>query len=82
MLAFNQKVNAGTRVNRKAHTIRPWEAFVFNLSNFSTKMGDELLGNVHPFEKFLEEAVGKTLLNRGNVLLHVLQTPAHREKME
>lgn len=45
------------------------------LSNHCTKMSDELLGNVHPFEKLLKEAVGKTLLNGGNVLLHVLQSP-------
>lgn len=40
-----------------------------------TKMSDELLGDVHPLEKFLKEAVRKALLDRGNVLLHVLQSP-------
>lgn len=44
-------------------------------SNHCTKMSDELLGDVHPFEKLLKKAVGKTLLNGGNVLLHVLQSP-------
>ena len=38
-------------------------------------MSNELLGDVHPFKKLLEEAVGKTLLNGRNVLLHVLQSP-------
>lgn len=52
------------------------------LSNHSTKMSDELLGDVHPFEKLLKEAVGKTLLNGGNVLLHVLQSPEEGRKKE
>lgn len=52
------------------------------LSNNSTKMSNELLGDVHPFEKLLEEAVGKTFLNRGNVLLHVLQSPEDGDKRE
>lgn len=43
-------------------------------------MSNELLGNVHPFEKLLKEAVGKTLLNRGDVLLHVLQSPEEDRK--
>lgn len=38
-------------------------------------MSDELLCDVHPFKKLLEKAVGETLLDRGNVLLHVLQAP-------
>lgn len=38
-------------------------------------MSDELLGDVHPLEKFLKEAVSKALLNGGNVLLHVFQPP-------
>lgn len=38
-------------------------------------MCNELLSDVHPLEKFLEESVGKSLLDGGNVLLHVLQTP-------
>lgn len=50
------------------------------LSNHSTKMRDKLLGDVHPFKKLLEETVCKTLLDRGNVLLHVLQTPKDGEK--
>lgn len=44
-------------------------------SNYRTKMSDELLGDVHPFKQLLEETIGETLLNRGNVLLHVLQAP-------
>lgn len=46
-----------------------------HLSYHVTKMSNELLGNVHPLEKFLKEAVRKALLDRGNVLLHVLQSP-------
>lgn len=38
-------------------------------------MSDELLCDVHPFKKLLEKAVSETLLDRGNVLLHVLQAP-------
>lgn len=45
-------------------------------------MSDELLRNVHPFQKLLEETVSKTLLNGGDVLLHVLQTPGDGEKSE
>lgn len=45
-------------------------------------MSDELLGDVHPFKKLLEEAVGKTLLNGGNVLLHVLQSSEEGWKRE
>lgn len=45
-------------------------------------MCDELLGDVHPFQKLLEETICKTLLDRGNVLLHVLQTPKDGEKRE
>lgn len=45
-------------------------------------MSNELLGNVHPFKELLEEAIGKTLLNRGNVLLHVLQTPEDEVKIK
>jgi len=45
-------------------------------------MSNELLGDVHPFKKLLEEAVGETLLNGGNVLLHVLQSPEDGEKRE
>lgn len=52
------------------------------LSNHSTKMSDKLLGDVHPFEKLLKEAVGKTLLNGGNVLLHVLHSPEEGRKKE
>lgn len=50
------------------------------LSNRSTKMSDELLGDVHPLEKFLKEAVSKALLNGGNVLLHVFQPPKEVKK--
>lgn len=46
-----------------------------HLSYHITKMSDELLGDVHPFEKFLKEAVCKALLDRGNILLHVLHPP-------
>lgn len=60
----------------------PERSLYLSLSNYSTKMSDELLGDVHPFEKLLEEAVSKTLLNGGNVLLHVLQTPADGEKSD
>lgn len=41
-------------------------------TNHCTEMSNELLGDVHPFEKLLEESVGKALLDGGNVLLHVL----------
>lgn len=43
-------------------------------------MSNELLGDVHPFKKLLEEAIGKALLNGGNVLLHVLQAPEDGEE--
>lgn len=49
-------------------------------SYHSTEMSNELLSDVHPFKKLLEEAIGKTLLNGGNVLLHVLQTPEDGDK--
>lgn len=45
-------------------------------------MSNELLGDVHPFKKLLEETIGKTLLNGGNVLLHVLHSPEDGEKRE
>lgn len=48
----------------------------------STKMSNELLGNFHPFEKLLKETIGKTLLNGGDVLLHVLKTPEDGGKMD
>lgn len=51
------------------------------LWNHVTKVSNELLGNVHPFEKLLKEAVGKTLLNGGDVLLHVLQSPEEDRKV-
>lgn len=38
-------------------------------------MSDKLLSDVHPLEKLLEESVGEPLLDGGDVLLHVLQTP-------
>lgn len=44
-------------------------------SKVFTEVSDELLGNVHPFEKLLKEAVSEALLNRGNILLHVLHSP-------
>lgn len=47
---------------------------------FRTQVSDELLGNVHPLEELLQEAVGKTLLNGGDVLLHVLQPPEERRR--
>lgn len=53
-----------------------------HLSNPSTKMSDELLGDVHPLEKFLKEAVSKALLNGGNVLLHVFQPPEEVSKRQ
>lgn len=45
------------------------------VTSFRTKVSDELLGYVHPLEELLKEAVGETLLNGGDVLLHVLQPP-------
>lgn len=43
-------------------------------------MSDELLGNVHPLEELLKEAIGKTLLNGGDVLLHVLHPPEEQRR--
>lgn len=56
-----------------------WAMFIKILWSHSTKMSDELLGDVHPLQEFLEETVGKTLLDGGNILLHVLQTPEDGE---
>lgn len=49
-------------------------------NRFRTKVSNELLGNVHPLEELLQEAVGKTLLNGGDVLLHVLQPPEEQRR--
>lgn len=49
-------------------------------TSFRTEVSNELLGNVHPLEEFLEEAVGKTLLNGGDVLFHVLQPPEEQRR--
>lgn len=67
--AINQDVNAGSI-----------ESLDLSPSNHITEMSDELLGDIHPFKKLLEEAVSKTLLNGGDVLLHVLQAPEDGER--
>lgn len=41
----------------------------------STKMSDKLLGNFHPFQQLLQETIRKSLLNGGNVGLHIFQAP-------
>lgn len=33
------------------------------MTSFRTEVSNELLGNVHPLEELLEEAVGEALLN-------------------
>lgn len=48
----------------------------------NTQMSDELLGDLHPLEKLLQEAVRKPLLYGRDVRLHVLQTPGETMEME
>lgn len=50
------------------------------VTSFRTEMSDELLCNVHPLEELLKEAIGETLLNGGDVLLHVLQSPKEQRR--
>ena len=52
--------------------------FTTDICPHYTQMSDELLGNLHPLEQLLQEAIGEPLLYGRDVRLHVLQTPGGR----
>ena len=47
----------------------------------STKMSDKLLGNFHPFQQLLQETIRKSLLDGGNVRLHIFQAPEVKQSL-
>lgn len=46
-----------------------------------TEMSDELLGNFHPFQEFLQETISKSLLNGRDLRLHIFKAPEMKQRL-